>query len=141
LRREPKAEELLTSLTDVGLVLRSDQGVVTWAARESQTVIDLVFVNAAAHNLVERYITSRAPELNHGSDHFPILTTFNLEKTDPPDLERFNLAKVDWEKMREDVEAPLEVSTKKVKNSKFPKRWWDEDLTELCAKASKQRNR
>ncbi|KAH8914473.1 hypothetical protein BT69DRAFT_1204610, partial [Atractiella rhizophila] len=78
LRWDAKAEELLTSLTEMGLVLRSEQGVITWYARESQAVIDLVFVNAAADDLVERCLTSHDPEVNHGSDHFPILTTFNL---------------------------------------------------------------
>ncbi|KAH8913390.1 hypothetical protein BT69DRAFT_1202494, partial [Atractiella rhizophila] len=80
LRRDAKADELLARLTEEGMELRSEPGVVTWASRESQTVIDLVFLNAEADDLVEKCVTSHDPELNHGSDHFPILTTFNLQK-------------------------------------------------------------
>ncbi|KAH8924765.1 hypothetical protein BT69DRAFT_1296175 [Atractiella rhizophila] len=68
------AEELLTRLTNEGLQLCSEPDIVTRAARESQTVIDLVFLNTEAESLVERCLTSHVPEFNHGSDHFPILT-------------------------------------------------------------------
>ncbi|KAH8913751.1 hypothetical protein BT69DRAFT_1344167 [Atractiella rhizophila] len=61
-RRDPKTDDLLERLTEEGLELRSEQGIITWAARESQTVIDLVFLNTEAEDLVEQCITSHDPD-------------------------------------------------------------------------------
>jgi len=70
------AEPIVEITTQNGLTLASPKGETTWEARGSTSTIDLVFLSKA---LQDRLITCKVrPDLDFGSDHFPISTELEL---------------------------------------------------------------
>ncbi len=53
---------------------------ITWQARKSQSTIDLVFTSTIVRNLIQSCQTRQ--DLQHGSDHIPIVTEIEVDMQD-----------------------------------------------------------
>jgi hypothetical protein len=85
---EPEAEELIETLIVLsGTQLKSQPGIPTF---QGSSVIDLVFVSAAADDLYEACVTSVNLENDHSSDHFPILHHISLQLPPPNESPHYN---------------------------------------------------
>ena len=162
----PEAEELLTLMTTLGAQLRSQPAIHTFQSTTgASSVIDLVFTSAAADNLYIACITSHNPELDHGSDHFPILHQLAIPPSPVENPRRFNWKATDWEPIRTtvadylhnwtaplpnrqhidravhrltaDIRKALDTHATVMTPTAFSKRWWTEDLSLLRKEASR----
>ena len=73
---EPAAFELADMVDAAGLSLALPKATVTYHER-GNTMIDLIFISESLEQSL--YRCSAAAQLDHGSDHLPILTEFSLD--------------------------------------------------------------
>ncbi len=98
-----EADDLIatTALRDMELILPSK--AVTWRSRGSESTIDLIF---ATPEIVETVIQCRVrPKTQHGSDHLPIYTEFDLGIEQPPEVRRRAWKTADPEGIRRGAQA------------------------------------
>ncbi|KAJ5159355.1 reverse transcriptase [Penicillium coprophilum] len=152
------AERLLDIAGRHSLDLTTERGVPTWRRNKQASTIDLTFVSGA---LTERVIECRVGE-DHGSDHYPVVTTIDIitPPYEPP--RRRNWKATDDKKLIEfatqhtnaitrhpttadEVETEcqtfIEIITKAVDTSTpwaVPSRWANPCFTPECQEAVKE---
>ena len=70
---------------------------VTWEARNIASTIDLVFTSIALQNRIINCSVEK--ELDHGSDHYPIVTELKLTPIYAPKVQRRNWKKMKYEEI------------------------------------------
>lgn len=106
------AEDLILLAASHHLTLRSELGIPTFYAtsdRQTNTTIDLVWTDAAAHNLATPCVTDVLLEHSHSSDHAAIITTLSLPDRRPltPPAPCLNWKKADKSKLKSLLDSTL----------------------------------
>lgn len=92
------AAPLIRANNQAGLQLLSPIGQVTWARGPSRSTLDLTFGTETIQN---RLLTCSIDyDMDNGSDHLPIGTTFALEAPIAPERARRNWKEIDIEKVK-----------------------------------------
>jgi exonuclease III len=160
-----EAEDLIDLMATNGLNLILPAGIITFP--RNSTTIDLVWGNAQMEEKVLR--CKVAHNHDHGSDHFPILTTLDMKPERIEQVPMYNFERTDWsllktkiveflppitdepaspamvDRLAEDITAALakaiECTTPRRRISPFSKRWWTEELTKARRETNKARNK
>jgi exonuclease III len=161
-----EAEDLIDLMATNGLDLILPAGTITFP--RSGTTLDLTWGNAEMRENVVKCKVSSSHD--HGSDHYPIITTLYLKPEEVEEKRLHDFEKTDWDllkaklkeglppitdyetatpvmvdKLAEDItkamREAIEESTPRRRICPFSKRWWNEDLTKERREASKARNR
>jgi hypothetical protein len=163
--RDPQADELIEGMLQQGMQLMIPPGTITLP--DAKTAIDLVWGNAQMEEKVRR--CKVAHNHDHGSDHFPIITTLDLKPEKMEETPMYNFEKTNWgllkakiiellppitnepaspmmiDKLAEDLTAALakaiECTTPRRRICPFSKRWWMEELMKARKEMNKVRNR
>lgn len=81
-----EADELITMTLNKEMESALPNGAVTWRARKAESAIDLIFVTPGVK---ETMLSCQVrPELQHGSDHLPVYTEFELTVEEPVPIQR-----------------------------------------------------
>ena len=92
------SEDLLSVVEEHGLQLLLKKGTITYEEAGHQSTIDLVF---ASSFISESLISCKvAKEIDYGSDHYPIITRFNLQTIQKEEQLRRQFKKTDTSKLR-----------------------------------------
>jgi exonuclease III len=91
------ADQLIDLTTSHDLELATPQGLVTRSFNGQESTLDLIFLSP---DLSQRVVScSVESALDHGSDHLPVRTTFNLQTVPEP----INSTQRVWKNMRTDA--------------------------------------
>ena len=161
-----EAEDLITFMAMNGLDLILPAGTITFP--RYKTTIDLAWGNP---QIEEKVLKCKvAHNHDHGSDHYPILTTLNLKPEATNEMPIYNFEKTDWdllkakiiellpppvtneptspatvdklaEELTETLVKAIESSTPRKKMCPFSKRWWNNKLTKARKETNKARNK
>ncbi|KAJ5393042.1 hypothetical protein N7465_012016 [Penicillium sp. CMV-2018d] len=74
-KTDTAAEQLLDVLGKHDIGMTTERGTATWRRNEQASVIDLTFVS---NSLIGRVVECRVG-IDHGSDHYPVVTTIDIE--------------------------------------------------------------
>ena len=149
--------------------LKLQAGIPTFHGVQGSSVINLVFISAAANELYEACVTSVNSEDNHSSDHYPILHCislqlpplniplwYNYKTTDwTTVLDHITKSLANWEKPRplrtsidtatskltEHIQNALKIHAAIFQPSPFSKRWWSKMLTHLRKETARCRHK
>jgi hypothetical protein len=155
-----EADRLLTLMISLGAQLRSQPTIHTYQSTTgAASVVDLTFTSQAADYLYTACITLHSPELDHGSDHYPIIHRLLLPLPPLQKRQCFNWKTTDWGKVLNAVTSDmqgwipptpnclsidtavhrlttiihttLDKHATTMRPSPFAKRWWTKELTTL----------
>ncbi|KUM55431.1 hypothetical protein ACN42_g11847 [Penicillium freii] len=99
-RTDTAAEQLLDILAKHDIGMTTERGTATWRRNEQASVIDLTFVS---NSLIERVIECRIGT-DHGSDHYPVVTTVDIVTPPYEPPKRRNWKATDDKRLTEFVE-------------------------------------
>src|SRR5271168_100769 len=159
--RQGEADPIVNFISDFSLHSLLPRGTKTWARNGHESTIDLVFASDA---LAVTLLKCGVHEIEHGSDHRAITTTFDIEPPERPVVQRLLIKNAPWNAIRERITTALQNTplglgtqaqtdhlmtivqdaiyalTPKAKPSPYAKRWWTSDLTNLRRTYTYQRN-
>jgi hypothetical protein len=160
-QRQGEADPIVDFIGDFSLHSLLPRGVKTWARNGQESTIDLIF---ASDELAATLIKCGVHEVEHGSDHRAIQTTFDIVPPERIVVQRLLLKNAPWKEIRERIATALQrlplrlgiqaqtdhlttivleairALTPKAKPSPYAKRWWTTDLTNLRRTYTYQRN-
>ena len=160
-QRQGEADPIVDFIGDFSLHSLLPRGVKTWARNGQESTIDLIF---ASDELAATLIKCKVHEVEHGSDHRAIETTFDIAPPERIVVQRLLLKNAPWNAIRQRIatafqSTPLALGiqaqtdqlmtivleaihalTPKAKPSPYAKRWWTTDLTNLRRTYTYQRN-
>ena len=159
--RQGEANPLVNFLADYSLCCLLPRGMKTWARNGQESTIDLIF---ASYELSTRLVKCGIHEVEHGSDHRAIETTFDIAPPEQIVEQRLLYKNAPWRAIQERIAKGLENTpigagtqqqanqlmavvveavqalTPKARPSPYAKRWWTTDLTSLQRKYTYWRN-
>jgi hypothetical protein len=104
-REDQEAEELKTIMDRFGLTNTLHEGAITYEERNAQPTIDLCWITV---DLLDRLIKSTVDrELDHDSDHFPIITILDMSIKHKNMEPKRNWKKLDEQKLCEALRQTL----------------------------------
>jgi Ribonuclease HI len=101
------AERLLDTLGKYDMGMTTERGTATWRRNKQASVIDLTFVS---NSLIERVIECRLGT-DHGSDHYPVVTTIDIVTPPYEPIKRRNWKATDDRKLAGFVEQHINQLT------------------------------
>jgi hypothetical protein len=149
-------------MNDLSLTSLLPRGTKTWQSTRFESTIDLVLASA---ELASAVIQCRIHTTEHGSDHRPIETTFEVTVPEHTVQPRLLFKNAPWNAIKARITASLldkppsgsvqrqtdrlmgvvlgaiEELTPRAKPSPYAKRWWTKDLTHLRRRYTYWRNR
>ena len=161
MQRQGEADPIIDFIGDFSLHSLLPRRVKTWARNGQESTIDLIL---ASDELAATLIKCRVHEVEHGSDHRAIETTFNIATPEQIVVERLLLKNAPWKAIQERIARDLQSTpihegtqtqtdqlmtivlqavhalTPKAKPSPYAKRWWTSNLTNLRRIYTYQRN-
>ncbi|KAL0929378.1 uncharacterized protein CTRU02_215544 [Colletotrichum truncatum] len=150
--RQGEADPIIELMSDLSLRSLLPRGTKTWHKNDAATTIDL---SIASEDLARMMTRCALHETDHGSDHQAIETTFEIATPDTDSKPRLLFKNAPWKAINARIEAALqciptggtvqqqtdrlmstvtvavEALTPTAKPSRYAKRWWTEDLTQL----------
>ena len=87
-------------MENLSLISLLPSGTVTRGQRDEESTINLMLSTA---KLAEGMICCRIHDTQHGSDHLPIETTFDLAIPDRPEFVRFLFKEAPWKEMNDAI--------------------------------------
>jgi hypothetical protein len=160
-RRQGEADPIVDFIGDFSLHSLLPRGVTTWARNGQESTIDLIF---ASQELAATLLKCGVYEIEHGSDHRAIETTFDIAPPERPVVQRLLLKNAPWNAIRQRIATALQTTplvpgtqaqtdqlmtivleaihalTPRARPSPYAKRWWTTDLTNLRRIYTYQRN-
>lgn len=95
------SEDLLSVVGEYGLQLLLKKGTITYEEAGHHNIIDLVF---ATPFIAESLISCKISQDNeYGSDHYPIITRFNLQTIQREEQARHQFKRTDIQKLRQAI--------------------------------------
>src|SRR3981189_1726231 len=161
IQRQGEADPIINFIGDFSLHSLLPIRVKTWARNGQQSTIDLIL---ASDELAATLIKSGVHEVEHGSDHRAIETTFNIAPPEQIVVHRLLLKNAPWKAIQHRIARALQSTsihegtqtqidqlmtivleavhtlTPKAKPSPYAKRWWTRNLTNLRRIYTYQRN-
>ena len=95
-KRRGEAKPILDMIENLFLISLLPSGTVARRQRDEELTINLMLSTA---KLAEAMICCHIHNTQHGSDHLPIKTIFNLAIPDGPESVRFLFKDAPWKKM------------------------------------------
>jgi hypothetical protein len=95
--REGEAEEIIDLMDDFSLQSLLKPGTITWQRGRFTSTIDLILV---LERLAESMISCQIYTTQHGSDHYPIETTFDVARPEVIHQERLLLKNAPWKEIQ-----------------------------------------
>ena len=160
-QRQGEANPIVDFIGNFSLQSLLPRGVKTWARNGQESTIDLTF---ASSELATTLLKCGVYDIEHGSDHRAIETTFDIAPPERVVVQRLLLKNAPWNTIRQRIAtglqgAPIDLGaqaqtdqlmtivleaihalTPKAKPSPYAKRWWTTDLTNLRRIYTSQRN-
>ena len=166
--QDPAADDLIDICVEAGLSLRSEEGVPTFMGN-TETTIDLIFVDDNAEESVVECRTLPRQDLDMLSDHLAVCIEIDFTPfPPPPQPTTFNYDKADWDVVSADltesianwnqplpndpddidrvakdlinyVRAACDKGIPPIRPSPHSKRWWAPELSELKREANSAR--
>lgn len=151
-RRQGEADPIIDLMSEHSLKSLLPRGTKTWHKNDAATTIDL---SLASEELARSTIRCAIHETDHGSDHQAIETTFDIAAPETDSRPRLLFKNAPWKEINARIEARLrqlptggtvqqqtdrlmstvceavEALTPTAKPSRYAKRWWTTDLTQL----------
>ena len=93
-KREPKADHLLTRTAGLDFQLLNEPGAITWSRGQSDAVLDLGFASQGLAPWIMAY--KPRGEWALIQDHFPIEIRIDIGISNPRKGKRYALQKADW---------------------------------------------
>ena len=161
MQRQGEADPIIDFIGDFSLHSLLPRRVKTWARNGQESTIDLIL---ASDELAATLIKCGVHEVEHGSDHRAIETTFNIAPPEQIVVQRLLLKNAPWKAIQERIARDLQSTpihegtqtqtdqlmtivleavhalTPKAKPSPYAKRWWTSNLTNLRRIYTSQRN-
>ena len=159
--RQGEADPIVDFISDFSLHSLLPRGIKTWSRDGQESTIDLIF---ASNELAATLLKCRVYEVEHGSDHRAIQTSFDIVPPERPVVQRLLFKNAPWNTIRQRITMALQNTppglgtqaqtdqlmtivsqaiyalTPKAKPSPYAKRWWTNDLTNLRRTYTYQRN-
>ena len=158
--RRGEADPILDMMESLSLISLLPIGTITRRQRNEESTIDLMLATA---KLADVKLCCCIHNTQHGSDHFPIETHFDLAILDRPDSDRFLFKEAPWKEMNDaltekfqtfapagtqercdrllkTVSEIIQQMVPKARPSPYAKRWWSKGLTALRKTQSNLRN-
>ncbi|OHW94829.1 reverse transcriptase, partial [Colletotrichum incanum] len=150
--RQGEADPIIDLMSDFSLSSLLPRGTKTWQKNDAATTIDL---SIASEELARIMIRCTAHETDHGSDHRAIETAFETVTPNTDSKARLLFKNAPWKAINARIETTLqrvpsggtvqqqtdrlmsavveavEALTPTAKPSRYAKRWWTENLTQL----------
>lgn len=160
--RQGEADPIIDLMSDNALRSLLPRGTKTWQRGSCETTIDLVL---ASEELASTMVKCVIHTTEHGSDHRAIETTFDVATPDRSTEQRLLFKNAPWTAIKTRISTTLRshpvggsvqqqtdrlmtavleavhALTPKAKPSKYAKRWWTMDLTQLRRIYTHWRNR
>jgi exonuclease III len=159
--RQGEADPIIDFIAGFSLHSLLPRGTKTWASNGRESTIDLIF---ASDELAATLIKCGVHEVEHGSDHRAIETTFDIAPPERTVVQRLLFKNAPWKAIRERIAVALQgipmstgtqaqtdqlmtivleavyTLTPIAKPSPYAKRWWTTNLTNLRRAYTYQRN-
>ncbi|KDN69578.1 hypothetical protein CSUB01_12592, partial [Colletotrichum sublineola] len=150
--RQGEADPIIELMSDLSLRSLLPRGTKTWHKNNAATTIDL---SIASEDLARMMTRCALHETDHGSDHQAIETAFEIATPETDSKPRLLFKNAPWKAINARIEVALqrvptggtvqqqtdrlmsivteavEALTPTAKPSRYAKRWWTEDLTQL----------
>ncbi|KDN61464.1 hypothetical protein CSUB01_11710 [Colletotrichum sublineola] len=150
--RQGEADPIIELMSDFSLSSLLPRGTKTWHKNDAATTIDL---SIASEELARMMIRCAVHETDHGSDHRAIETAFEIVTPNTDSKARLLFKNAPWKAINARIETTLqlvpsggtvqqqtdrlmsavveavEALTPTAKPSRYAKRWWTDDLTQL----------
>jgi len=163
--RQGEAQDIIELMGDLGLQSLLPRGSITYEGAGGETTIDLVL---SSEGLANDRLTSQLYDVEHGSDHRAISTSFAIPIESVASEPRRLFKETDWKRIRtvvgqelkpmpprleeEDVEPQARLLAETIQEtlqrhvplarpSPYSKRWWNRELTRLRHEYGHLRNR
>ncbi|KAK1837585.1 hypothetical protein CCHR01_19793, partial [Colletotrichum chrysophilum] len=160
--RQGEADPIMDMMSEYSLLSLLPRGTKTWEKNEAATTIDL---SLASEEIARTVVRCEIHPKNHGSDHRAIETVFDIAAPEAESRPRLLLNNAPWKQINERIESSLrqvppggtvqertdrlmsavceavKALTPTVKPSRYAKRWWTADLTQLRQIHTHWRNR
>lgn len=162
LARQGEADQIIDLVHELDLTSLLPRGTKTWSGGDFETTVDLVL---ASEGLTASTVKCEIHQTDHGSDHRTINTIFDISMPSSKEQNRLLLKNAPWKEINARIEhalgpIPLEGTvqgntdklmsvvldtvqslTPRAKPSRYAKRWWTTDLTQLRHIYTHWRNR
>lgn len=150
--RQGEGDLIIDLMTEHNLCSLLPRGTKTWHARNYETTIDLVLTS---EELASEMVRCAIHNIEHGSDHRAIETTFDIETPDRSIEQRLLIKNAPWSAIKARIATNLcttprggsvqeqndrlmavvleavQTLTPRAKPSPYAKRWWTTNLTQL----------
>lgn len=160
--RQGEADPIIDLISEYSLRSLLPRGTKTWEKNEAATTIDL---SLASEEIARTVVRCGIHQKDHGSDHRAIETIFDIATPETESRPRLLLKNAPWKQISERIESSLrqvpsggtvqeqtdrlmsavceavEALTPTAKPSRYAKRWWTADLTQLRQIHTHWRNR
>ena len=152
-RRQGEGQAIIELMADLGIHSLLPRGTITYGDALRQSTIDLMMVS---DGLSDDVVRCEVYAEEHGSDHRAIQTSFNLLRPEMELRPRLLLRHAPWDRIRQAVSRRLvgwqhdivdldeytddflnvvveavNTFTPRTRPSRYTKRWWTADLTQL----------
>lgn len=160
--RQGEADPIIDLMSEYSLRSLLPRGTKTWEKNEAATTIDL---SLASEEIARTVVRCEIHPKDHGSDHRAIETIFDIAAPETESRPRLLLKNAPWKQINERIELSLrqvpsrgtvqeqtdrlmsavceavKALTPTAKPSRYAKRWWTADLTQLRQIHTHWRNR
>ncbi|KAK1837939.1 hypothetical protein CCHR01_19435, partial [Colletotrichum chrysophilum] len=160
--RQGEADPIIDLMSEYSLLSLLPRGTKTWEKNAAATTIDL---SLASEEIARTIVRCEIHPKDHGSDHRAIETIFDIAAPETESRPRLLLKNAPWKQINERIELSLrqvpsrgtvqeqtdrlmsavceavKALTLTAKPSRYAKRWWTADLTQLRQIHTHWRNR